>query len=90
MSDGLVRETLQDAILRVFGEVWRAERGGEPPPMTAETVLLETGLDSMGFAILVAELDAQLGYDPFALATEMYYPQTFADFLAFYEKHRPA
>lgn len=31
----------------------------------ADTVLLESGLDSLGFAILIARLEEELGYDPF-------------------------
>ena len=52
-------------------------------------MLLETGLDSLGFAIFVSQLDEELGFDPFTLADDAYYPQTFAEFVAFYEKYRP-
>ena len=54
-----------------------------------ETVLLDTGLDSLGFAVLVTVLSETLGFDPFTLSPEPYYPQTFGDFVAFYEKMRP-
>jgi len=52
-------------------------------------VLLETGLDSLGFAIFVSELEDQLGYDPFTLSQDAFYPQTFGEFVDFYAKHRP-
>lgn len=55
-----------------------------------DTILLESGLDSLGFAILVARLDEDLGYDPFSIAEEAYYPITFRDFVGFYETHQPA
>jgi acyl carrier protein len=54
-----------------------------------QDVLLESGLDSLGFAILVSRLEDDLGYDPFSEADEVYYPQTFADFIEFYDKHQP-
>ena len=54
-----------------------------------DTVLLETGLDSLGFAIFVSMLDEELGFDPFTISDESYYPQTFAEFVAFYEKYQP-
>lgn len=82
--------TLEPEIRRVFGEVWKTETGTEPPELTADTVLLESGLDSLGFAIFVSELEAALGYDPFTLSDDAYYPQTFGEFVAFYEKYRPA
>jgi len=56
--------------------------------MKDETVLLESsGLDSLGFAILVTRLEEELGYDPFTLSSEAYYPRTFGDFVDFYWKY---
>lgn len=80
---------LENDIRRVFGEVWELEKGTEVPELASDTVLLETGLDSLGFAIFVSALDEELGYDPFTLADDAFYPQTFAEFLAFYERYRP-
>lgn len=50
-------------------------------------ILLNTDLDSLGFAILVALLEDDLGYDPFQLMEDAIYPQTFGDFVAIYEKY---
>lgn len=80
---------VRDAIEAVFCAVWREQRGSEAPPLTPETVLLETGLDSLGFAIIVTRLDEELGYDPFTLSDDAFYPQTFGEFCAFYEKYGP-
>ncbi|OBZ92314.1 hypothetical protein ADU59_27365 [Pararhizobium polonicum] len=72
-------------------EVFSSQAGdGEIPALTDGTVLLETGLDSLGFAILVTQLEEELGYDPFSLATEAYYPTTFRQFVDFYAAHQPA
>jgi acyl carrier protein len=76
----------------VFARVWAVERPGEgpPPALDPDTVLLETGLDSLGFAIFVAELEDVVGYDPFAIAQQIEaYPQTFGEFMAFYAQNRP-
>lgn len=81
--------TLENDIRRVFAEVWAAEKGSEAPELMPDTVLLESGLDSLGFAIFVSSLEEALGYDPFTLAEDAYYPQTFADFVAFYDRYRP-
>lgn len=86
----MLDKTLESEISRVFAEVWQNENGTEAPELTHDTVLLESGLDSLGFAIFVSELEDQLGYDPFTLSQDAYYPQTFGEFVAFYEKHRPA
>ena len=55
-------------------------------PLTDDTVLLESGLDSLCFAILVARLEQRLGFDPFSAAEDVYFPVTFGDFVRFYEK----
>jgi acyl carrier protein len=80
---------VRNQITRVFHEVLQetgAELQGE---LTDRTVLLESGLDSLGFAILVARLDEELGYDPFSISNEAYYPTTFGEFVAYYEQHGP-
>lgn len=51
-----------------------------------QTVLLESGLDSLGFAILIARLEETLGYDPFTLMDEPVYPQTFGELVAVYQR----
>jgi acyl carrier protein len=50
------------------------------------TVLLESGLDSLGFAILVARLEEELGRDPFADMEDVVYPNTLGEFIAIYER----
>lgn len=80
---------MREAIRAVFEELWReqAEPGAAPPALGEDTVLLESGLDSLGLAILVARLDEALGIDPFTAAAEAFYPRTFGEFAAFYERH---
>jgi len=53
------------------------------------TVLLESGLDSLGFAILVARLEEELGYDPFSIMDEPVYPRTLGEFVSIYQKFAP-
>ena len=56
------------------------------PPLTDELVLLDSGLDSLAIAILVARLEETLGYDPFTDAGDAPYPVTLGDFIRFYER----
>lgn len=60
------------------------------PEISGDTVLLETGIDSLGFAVLVTRLEEILGYDPFSLMTDAVYPRTLSDFVAIYEAHAPS
>ena len=55
-------------------------------PLNDDLVLLDCGLDSLCFAILVARLEDELGYDPFSTDDDVYFPTTFGDFVAFYER----
>ena len=54
-------------------------------PLTDGLELLNSGLDSLCFAILVIRLEDSLGLDPFAAAEDDRFPVTFGDFVNLYE-----
>ena len=58
------------------------------PPLTDDLVLLDSGLDSLGIAVLVARLEDVLGVDPFSEFTseEAPYPVTLGAFVDVYER----
>ena len=83
-------QQLKEKIRQTFEEVYTEQCDKPTPPeLTDDTILLKTGLDSLGFAILVAQLEDELDYDPFTLDDNPYYPETFGDFVSFYYKHLP-
>jgi len=49
-----------------------------------DTVLLQSGLDSLGFAMLVAQLEEELGVDPFSDMALAVYPRTLGEFVEIY------
>ncbi len=55
--------------------------------LTHDVVLFESGLDSLGFAVLVTRLEILLGYDPFTLEPNPFYPKNLGEFIAIYEKY---
>ena len=55
------------------------------PALTDDLVLLDSGLDSLAIAILVARLEESLGFDPFTESDDMAYPVTLGDFIRLYE-----
>jgi acyl carrier protein len=61
------------------------EQNNKLAPLRDDTPLLESGLDSLAIAILVARLEEALGFDPFTLSDDIYYPVTLGDFIRFYE-----
>jgi len=53
-------------------------------PLSDDLVLLDSGLDSLCLAIIVARLEDALGVDPFG-AEDADFPVTLGDFIRFYE-----
>ncbi|WP_263810676.1 phosphopantetheine-binding protein [Salinibacter pepae] len=78
-----VRGVIEEMFLSELGD---RDRGGMNR-VPDELVLLDSGLDSIGFATLVAKLEEKLGYDPFVQMDEPVYPRTFGEFVEIYEEH---
>jgi len=62
-----------------------AEQQVTLPPLNDDLSLHETGFDSLGFAILVARLEDDLGVDPFTISDDAMFPLTIGDFVKAYE-----
>jgi hypothetical protein len=71
-------------IVNQFTQVAR-EQKKRLAPLTNELELLNSGLDSLCFAILVIRLEDSLGLDPFSLSEDAQFPVTFGDFVGLYE-----
>jgi acyl carrier protein len=54
-------------------------------PLTDALPLLESGLDSLCIAVLVAALDDELGLDPFSGSADVKFPVTLGEFITCYE-----
>jgi hypothetical protein len=80
---------IEEIIRKAFHDVLELTGNASTASLTGETVLLQSGLDSLGFAILVARLEEALGYDPFILMTEPVYPRTFSEFVSIYNRYKP-
>jgi acyl carrier protein len=74
-------------IMQQMEQVAR-EHGKILPPLKEDLVLANCGLDSLGFAVLVARLEDRLGIDPFSAAEEAVFPVTLGDFVKVYEHGR--
>ena len=80
----MVTSNVRDEITNQF-EIVAREQDKRLAPLTNELVLLDSGLDSLCFAILVTRLDDSLGVDPFTESEDAVFPVTFGDFVGFYE-----
>lgn len=75
-----IRATILSQIQQVASEQNRTLA-----PLTDDLPLLDSGLDSLCFAVIVARLEDALGVDPFSTAEEIQFPVTVGDFVRSYE-----
>ena len=75
-----VKLTIMDQITQIA-----REHGKILAPLRDDLVLLDSGLDSLGFAVLVARLEDRLGVDPFTASEDAQFPVTLGDFVKVYE-----
>lgn len=73
----------RSTIVEQFQKV-AEEHGRTLTPLTDDLPLLESGLDSLCFAVVVTRLEDSLGVDPFA-AEDVLFPVTFGEFVRLYE-----
>jgi acyl carrier protein len=74
---------LRSTIISVF-EAVAVEQKRTLSPLSDELKLLQSGLDSLSFALIVARLEDSLNIDPFDSVET--FPVTFGDFVRLYEK----
>ncbi|MGH9587939.1 MAG: acyl carrier protein [Acidobacteriaceae bacterium] len=76
---------IRSEIESQFAQVAK-EQGRNITPLRDDLALLDSGLDSLSFAIIVARLEDVLGVDPFSIAEDAQFPVTFGDLVGLYEK----
>ena len=78
--------SVRETVLTVFSDVAR-EQNRHLAPLADDLPLLDSGIDSLCLAIIVANLEAKLGSDPFSAAEDVDVPATVGEFVALYEQH---
>lgn len=76
---------IRSQIIEEFVRVAQ-EQGRELAPLTDDLELLDSGIDSLSFAIVVARLEGALGIDPFSSNENAQVPVTFGDLVGLYEQ----
>jgi hypothetical protein len=76
--------SVRSTILSQFEQVAR-EQNRKLAPLSNDLVLMDSGLDSLCFAIVVARLEDSIGVDPFSSSEDARFPVTLGDFITFYE-----
>jgi aryl carrier-like protein len=75
---------IRSEIITQFKQV-AEEQGLQLETLTDNLTLLDSGLDSLCFAMIVARLEIQLETDPFSTSEDITFPVTFGEFVHFYE-----
>ena len=55
------------------------------PPLSDGLPLLESGLDSLCWAIVIARMEEAAGFDPFSVSERPLFPVTLGDFIRAYD-----
>jgi hypothetical protein len=77
--------SVRSTVISQFEQV-AAEQHRTLARLTDGLKLLDAGLDSLSFALIVARLEDALGFDPFDVDEDVKFPVTFGDFVKLYEK----
>jgi len=75
---------VRSEILAQFRQVAQ-EQDRRLGPLTDGVELLNSGLDSLCFDIIVTRLETSLGVDPFSTSEDARFPVTLGEFISFYE-----
>jgi hypothetical protein len=76
--------SIRSEVLAQFTQV-AEEQNKELAPLMDDLPLLESGLDSLCFAVIVARLEDVLGTDPFSAAADAPFPVTLGEFVKSYQ-----
>ena len=76
--------SIRTTITTQFEQV-ATEQDRKLAALTDDLKLMDCGLDSLSFAIIVARLEDALGVDPFSSEHATDFPVTFGDFVRLYE-----
>jgi acyl carrier protein len=79
---------VRSEILDLFKQVAH-EQDKRLGPLSDELPLLDSGLDSLCFAIIVSRLETVLGVDPFSENEGAAFPVNLGEFIRFYENVVP-
>ena len=76
--------TVRSIIATTFTQV-AAEQQRHLASLSDDLKLLDSGLDSLSFALIAAQLEETLGCNPFDTADQ--FPVTFGDFVQLYDSY---
>lgn len=77
---------IETRLIEILRQEIKIASGDPCAALHRDTVLAETGLDSLGFATMMVAMEREFALDPFGGTDDIIYPETFGELLALYEK----
>jgi len=77
---------MRETIIKQF-ELVAVEQRRKLARLSDDLRLLDSGLDSLSFALIVMRLEEAFGFDPFDSDSDVKFPVTFGDFVRLYKNH---
>jgi acyl carrier protein len=77
--------SVRETVVLQFQQV-ASEQKRKLATLSDNLKLLDSGLDSLSFALIVARLEDALGFDPFDTDDDVKFPVTFGEFVRLYDK----
>jgi acyl carrier protein len=88
-SSMLERKQIADAVLAQVAELLEEEKI-PVADLTLQSGLLESGLDSLAFAVVLTRLEESLGFDPFLTLEDEVFPRTLGELVDVYYTYQEA
>jgi len=77
--------SIRNAVIAQITDI-AGQQGKELAPLTDDLPLVDSGLDSLCIALIVAGLEDDLGFDPLSSDEQHGFPVTIGDFIGLYER----
>jgi len=81
-----VTASIEATVLSVLVEIARTHQPTRSTVATTDSLIDDLGFESLDLATAVAQLEIQLGIDPFATEATLGVVRTVGDFIAVYER----
>ncbi len=84
----LERNHIEEVVLREVVKLLD-EESSQKVEVTVQSGLVESGMDSLAFAVLVTRLEESLGFDPFLALEDEIFPRTVTELVDVYANNQP-
>ena len=78
--------TIEQQLKAIILQEIKNAGGNVSTVLNEDTILIDAGLDSLGFTTLMVTMKQQSGLDPFGAADQITYAETFGELVSLYKE----